>query len=150
MLEYRKASQSDIDRLVALRIKQLIDEGYPETRDIHQDLRCYFSESLENGSLICWVGLDNDVIVATAGICFYQLPPSFSNPSGRVAYITNMYTADAYRRRGVAFYLLGLLIDEAKKLEYTSVRLHASKYGKSVYQKAGFTDAEDYMSMRIK
>ncbi|MDO8907979.1 MAG: GNAT family N-acetyltransferase [Pseudohongiella sp.] len=148
-IEYLKASETDVDQLIELRIRQLVDEGYQEVVDIRKDLKQYFSESFESGSLICWVGIANDAIVATAGICFYQLPPTFSNPSGRIAYITNMYTDDAYRRRGVASHLLNLLIGKAKSLNFASVRLHASTHGKGIYEKAGFTDTDGYMGMRL-
>ena len=50
-LEFRKASQGDNYRLAELRIKQLMDEGYPETKDIREDLNRYFTTSLEDGSL---------------------------------------------------------------------------------------------------
>ena len=148
-LEFRKASQRDIYRLAELPIKQLIDEGYPETTDIRDDLKRYFTTSLENGSLICWVGEINGEILATAGICFYQLPSTFSNPSGRIAYITNMYTDKTYRKQGVASHLLEKLIEEAKSQNYSSVRLHASIHGKGIYEKAGFVDTDGYMGMPL-
>lgn len=148
-LEYRAASEPDIDQLVKLRIKQLVDEGYPETTDINLALQSYFAESLNNGSLICWVGLANNLVVATAGLCFYQLPPTFSNPTGRIAYITNMYTDGAYRRRGIASELLEILIDKAKAMDYESLRLHASSQGKSIYLAAGFADTDGYMGMKL-
>lgn len=148
-LEFRKTSQEDIYRLAELRIKQLIDEGYPETTDILEDLIRYFTTSLENGSLICWVGESNGEILATAGICFYQLPPSFSNPSGRIAYITNMYTDKSHRKKGVASYLLEKLIEEARFQNCTSVRLHASIHGKGIYEKVGFYETDGYMGMPL-
>lgn len=148
-IEFRKASKNNIHELVELRIKQLIDEGYPEIKDIRKELKKYFSSSLENGSLICWIGIAKEIIVATAGICFYQLPSTFTNPTGKIAYITNMYTNDAYRRRGIASHLLDQLIEEAKAVNFTSVRLHASNHGKGVYEKAGFTDTDGYMGMRL-
>lgn len=146
-LEFRKASQGDIHWLAELRIKQLIDEGYPETTDIREDLKSYFTTSLENGSLICWVGEINGEILATAGICFYQLPSTFSNPSGKIAYITNVYTDKTYRKKGVASHLLEKLIEEAKSQSYASVRLHASIHGKGIYEKVGFVDSDGYMHM---
>ena len=148
-ISFRRASTVDIDQLVELRIRQLLDEGYPEVTDIRRDLSKYFLTNIENGSLICWVGVADKIILATAGICFYQLPPTFSNPSGRIAYITNMYTDLAYRKRGTASLLLNKLILEAKALEYTSVRLHASQLGKGLYEKAGFIDADGYMAMKF-
>ena len=148
-LIFRKASTVDIDQLVELRIRQLLDEGYSEVADIRRDLFKYFLTNLENGSLICWVGVAGEIILATAGICFYQLPPTFSNPSGRIAYITNMYTDPLYRKRGTATLLLNKLILEAKALNYASARLHASHLGKGVYEKAGFIDANGYMAIEF-
>ena len=146
---FRKALKADIHELVELRIKQLIDEGYPEINDIREELKKYFSSSLENGSLISWVGSSKEIIVATAGICFYQLPSTFTNPTGRIAYITNMYTDEAYRRRGIASHLRGQLLEEAEALSFTLVRLHASSLGKGVYEKAGFIDTDGYMGMKL-
>ena len=148
-LKFRKASTEDVADLVELRIKQLLDEGYPEISDIRGDLSEYFSKNLENRSLICWVGVADEVILATAAICFYQLPPTFSNPSGRIAHITNMYTDPTYRKRGTASLLLEKLVLEAKALNYTSVRLHASEMGKGVYEQAGFVDSDGYMAMKL-
>ena len=132
MIEYRRATENDIEQLAKFRVRQLIDEGYQPTK-IERELRQYFSDSLANGSLICWVGTVNKEVVATAALCFYQLPPSFSNPSGRVAHITNIYTVSTLRRQGIASHLVQVLLDEAKALNYTSVRLHASNDGRNIY-----------------
>ena len=148
-LEFRKTSLEDIHRLAELRIKQLIDEGYPKTTDILEDLKRYFTTSLEDGSLVCWVGENNGEILATAGICFYQVPPTFSNPTGRIAYITNIYTDKTYRKKGEASYLLEQLIEEAKSQNYSSVRLHASIHGKGIYEKVGFFDTDGYMGIPL-
>lgn len=146
-MNYRKATEQDIPELIELRIKQLIDEGYPETRDIRQELSEYFVSSMSNGSLICWVGVDQDKIIATAGLCFYQLPCSFSNPTGKSAHMTNIYTRDDYRKQGIATFLVDKLLAEAKSLGYSMVKLHASSHGKGIYEKAGFVPADGYMSL---
>ena len=146
---YRKASESDISELVELRIKQLIAEGYPEVIDIREDLKEYFASSLGNGSLICWIGVYKDKIIATAGMCFYQLPSSFSNPTGKNAHITNVYTNDEFRRNGIASLLVDKLLVEAKALNFPFVKLHASSHGKGIYEKAGFVKADGYMSLKF-
>ncbi len=142
---YRKADADDIPQLVDCRIQQLVDEGYPEIRDIRAELAHYFAVGLADGSLICWVAVVDGNIAGTSGLCFYQLPPTFSNPTGRIAYITNMYTRVPHRRQGISSRLLNLLVEEAKALNFPSVRLHASELGKGVYERAGFTDLDGYM-----
>ena len=146
---YRKASESDISELVELRIKQLIAEGYPEVIDIREELKEYFASSLGNGSLICWIGVYKDKVIATAGMCFYQLPSSFSNPTGKNAHITNVYTYDEFRQNGIASLLVDKLLVEAKALNFPFVKLHASSHGKGIYEKAGFVKADGYMSLKF-
>ncbi|MCJ8313528.1 MAG: GNAT family N-acetyltransferase [Saccharospirillaceae bacterium] len=152
-IDYRKAVVQDITDLIDLRIQQLKDEGYPETNNIRADLNEYFlnhiSNNATNNSLICWVGTYNNRIIATAGLCIYQLPPSFSNPSGKIAYLTNIYTADEYRKNGIASYLIETLLNEAKTRNFLGVRLHASELGQSVYKKLGFNETNGYMDIKF-
>ena len=62
---------------------------------------------------------------------------------------TNMYTKPEFRHRGIATELLNAVIDEAKSRRYKVIRLHTSEYGKSIYKKAGFTDSDGYMALRV-
>jgi len=148
-MRYRKAEIDEISQLVNLRKKQLIDEGLATINNIDIELLKYFELSLRDGSLISWIAEEYGIIVATSGICFYQLPPTYSNPTGKIAYITNMYTKNEYRGKGIALNLLKLVVDEAKKQGYKGVRLHASKQGKSIYERFGFTDYEGYMEIQL-
>ena len=61
-----------------------------------------------------------------------------SNVTGKIAYITNVYTRNEYRKQGIATKLLELIIDEIKYKGCKFVRLHASSEGKKLYEKIGF------------
>jgi predicted acetyltransferase len=150
---YRKVNSNDVNDLVNLRKQQLLEEnlreGRKDEKNIDYELKEYFSKNIENNTFISWVAIDNNEIIATSGLCFYQLPPTFSNPSGKVAYIANMYTMNEYRRKGIATTLLGKIINEAKLLDYKVLRLHTSLDGKSIYKKYGFINSEGFMHIRI-
>jgi len=148
-MNFRKADKNDIPYLVQYRKQQLIDEGESFEADIDNELSAYFILSISDDSLISWLAIDVEKIVATSGICFYQLPPTYSNPTGRIAYVTNMYTLPKYHKQGIASHLLKLVVDEAIKLEYKLVRLHASVDGKSIYSKMGFIDTDGFMAMKL-
>ena len=151
-MQKRLAALNDVPALVELRKKQLVDEGLPSglpKMDIDTELTDYFSSAISDGTFISWVMDKDGEIVATSGVCFYVLPPNYANPSGGTAYITNMYTKPEYRRKGIAAELLDMVIDEAKSRGYKVMRLHTSEYGKSIYKKAGFTDSDGYMVLRI-
>jgi len=143
----RPANADDIPVLVELRKRQLVDEGEGVPSDHY--LVNYFTASMADGSLAAWVMEEQGEIIATGGVCFYALPPTYRNPTGRTAYLTNMYTKKEYRRRGIAAELLALAIAEAKARGCGVVRLHASEEGRSIYQKAGFVDSDGYMAMTI-
>lgn len=148
-MEFRKATLKDVAAIVKLREQQLIDEGLPVLQSINSELNNYFNRGLTDNSFIAWLALDNDKIVATSGLCFYQLPPTYSNPSGMIAYITNMFTLEEYRRRGIASILFEKILHEALSLGFTDVRLHASSNGKELYAKFGFIPSEGYMNLKL-
>ena len=131
-MEFRKATIGDIPYLIAMRKQQLLDEGFKPMTNIDLELKDYFLQNLINNSFISWLAIDQSTIVATSGLCFYQLPPTYSNPTGRIAYVTNMFTKKECRKKGISSHLLTLIIDEAKHRNYKVIRLHTSSNGKSV------------------
>ena len=147
-MEYRKAGSGDIESLVILRKKQLIDEGGKETVSIDEELERFFREGLADGSVVVWVAEDEGEIVSTAGVCFYNYPPTFRNATGKIAYLTNVYTKDEFRNRGIATDLLKHIMDEIKAEKCGITRLHASSQGRRMYEKMGFTDDEGFMCLK--
>ena len=95
-----------------------------------------------------WVAEDEGEIVSTVGVCFYNYPPTFRNATGKIAYLTNVYTKDEYRNRGIATDLLKHIMDEIKAEKCGITRLHASSQGRRMYEKMGFTDDEGFMSLK--
>lgn len=148
-MNYRKANIDDIRCLVVLRKKQLIDEGCYSDTNIDDELERYFSAGITNNTLVVWLALEGDYIIGTAGVCYFQYPPSFTNPTGEIAYITNVYTRDEYRKQGVATQLLELVMKEVKEEGCKFARLHASEQGKGLYEKIGFADAQGFMSKKM-
>lgn len=147
MLNYRKATIEDINQLIDLRKKQLIDEGIEPTIVIDSDLSAFFKEKLEAGSLIQWLAEDNDEIIACGAIIFYDFPPTYTNKSGKKGYITNMFTKENYRGQGIATSLLKKLVDEAKDRRVIKIWLGASKLGRPVYKKFGFKETDEWMEL---
>lgn len=148
-MHYRKANLGDVNQLVELRKKQLIDEGCYLNNNIDDELVKFFSSGIVDETLVVWVASEYDSIISTCGVCFFQYPPSYSNTTGRIAYVTNIYTQDAYRRQGIATKLLEYIMEEIKKRDYKFVRLHASSQGKNLYERIGFVDAEGFMAKKL-
>ncbi|WP_409300705.1 GNAT family N-acetyltransferase [Peribacillus sp. SCS-155] len=144
-MEFRKATVKDIDLLIELRKKQLVDEGLNPDSEIDTELYLFFKNKLNDGSLIQWLVEDHAEVVACGAIMFYEFPPSYINKSGKRAYIANMYTNDRYRGQGIATKLLNILVDEAKQTGISNILLVASKLGRPVYKKFGFQEANEWL-----
>ena len=64
----------------------------------------YYKNTLETGEHIGYLVYDNETFIGAGGVSFYQVMPTYHNPTGKKTYIMNMYTAPAYRRQGIAFH----------------------------------------------
>lgn len=148
---YRKATADDLELLVDTRITVLraanrLDDGADMT-GVRRASREYYREALADGSHVAYLVLDGDKVIGTGGVSFFRVMPTYHNPSGRKAYIMNMYTAPEYRRRGVALRTLGLLVQEAKNRGITAISLEATAMGRGLYERFGFVAMQDEMEL---
>ena len=148
-VQYRRAGVSDIAELTRLRMEFLFEIGgdvsdVPDVR-LREELLNYFQDNIPDEKFIAWVAEDEGSIVATSGLCFYTVPPSHRNFSGKTAYIMNMYTHPSFRRRGIASELFSRIMKEASSRGYRRVVLHATDAGKQLYSKFGFAEGNNEM-----
>ncbi len=88
-------------------------------------------------------------LLAACGIFFGDFPPHFLDPNPIRAYLLNFYTAPQARGRGLATQLLQHAVDECRKANVRVITLHASKFGRPIYEKFGFTQNNE-MILRPK
>jgi GNAT superfamily N-acetyltransferase len=148
-VKFRKATVNEINQLIYLRKKQLVDEGIEPNQEIDTELKEFFTNKMNDGSLVEWIVEDNDEIIATGAIICYEFPPTYTNKSGKKAYITNMYTKESYRGQGIATKLLTKLVAEAKTAGIIKIWLGASKLGRPVYEKFGFKETDEWLELDI-
>ncbi len=149
--EYRKATSEDIEELVKTRLivlraaNQLAEDA--DMPIVEQESYVYYRRALETGEHIAYLVYDNGKFIGAGGVSFYQVMPTYHNPSGKKAYIMNMYTAPEYRRQGIAFHTLDLLVNDAKEQGVSSIALEATEMGRPLYEKYGFVQMRDEMEL---
>ena len=57
--------------------------------------------------------------------------------------------AEEYRRQGIAFHTLDLLINDAKKQGVLQIALEATDMGRPLYERYGFVKMEDKMELKV-
>lgn len=149
--KYKKATIADIDELVKTRII-VLRVANKLSNDVDMSLVKkesyeYYKRALEIGEHIAYLVYDNGTFIGAGGVSFYQVMPTYHNPTGKKAYIMNMYTALEYRRQGIAFHTLDLLVKDARKQGISQITLEATEVGRPLYEKYGFIKMEDEMEL---
>ena len=150
-LIYKRAELEDIDILTKTRIEvlraanQLSDDT--DMSEVERESYNYYQKALCDGSHIAYLVFDEERFVGAGGVSFFQVMPTYHNPSGNKAYIMNMYTNPENRRKGIAIKTLDMLIKDAKNKGVTSISLEATDMGRPLYEKYGFIKMNDEMEL---
>ncbi len=149
MITYQKLTRREFDTFIAMRIRQLREEGAKEDIDLAPALKDYYERHMADGTFVSWLALDGTAIVGTSGMSFVEKPPYFGCPNGRIGLLSSMYTEPAYRRQGIARELLRRVVEEAKAYGCAVVQITASDMGVLLYADFGFVKNGNFMQYRI-
>lgn len=152
-LNYRKATIEDLEALARTRIEVLrAANKLGADADMSQVLRysqLYYQNALSDGTHTAYLVYDGSRFVGAGAVSYFQVMPTYHNPSGNKAYIMNMYTHPDYRRKGIAYRTLELLVEDIKSRGITSISLEATDMGRPLYEKFGFTKMKDEMELTL-
>lgn len=141
-ITYHKAGIEDVESLVNNRILFALELSGVQNEESIQSLRNqmtqYFSKAMLDNTCISFVAKCDGIVSGIGSMHIREMPGNFKNPSGKWAYIMNMYTVPEYRRNGICKSILNLLVEEGKKSGITAFELHATKEGEKVYIQEGF------------
>ncbi len=100
---------------------------------------------LEDGSYLGWLVEEEGVVVAGAGVWVMEFPPHWMDAAPARAYLLNFYTEPAWRGKGMAGELLRAALGEVKRRGIRVATLHASKFGRPIYERYGFVGTNEMM-----
>ena len=148
---FEKATLDDLELLTETRIEvlraanQLSDDV--DMSEVKEQSHEYYRNALKNDTHTAYLIFDEDKFIGAGGISYFQVMPTYHNPSGRKAYIMNMYTKPEYRRKGIAYKTLDLLVSDAKSKGITAISLEATDMGRPLYEKYGFVGMSSEMEL---
>ena len=150
-LSYKRATIDDLEiltdtRIAVLRAANKLSDDV-DMSEVKKQSYEYYQEALKNDSHIAYLIFDGETFVGAGGISYFRVMPTYHNPTGRKAYIMNMYTKPEYRRKGIAFETLGLLVADARKKGISAISLEATDMGRPLYVKYGFVKMNDEMEL---
>lgn len=145
------SSITDIDTLLQWR-REVIQAVFGMTPDasLIEANRAYYEKHVTDGTHLAVVYSADGKDKGCGAICFTDELPSPDNPSGRCAYIMNIYVREAYRNHGVAHAIVRYLLEEAIRRGCGKIYLETTAAGRSLYSSIGFTPMPDLMHFSRK
>lgn len=141
-ITYHLATAAESHELAVSRIAFLTEllglQPEEEADRLERELTIYFRRAVPAQQYVGLVARQHGQLVGTGGMVFREQPGGFKNPSGKTAYILNMYTIPEFRRRGISMAIMEQLMEIARSRGYNSFELHATPDGEPVYKKLGF------------
>lgn len=119
-------------------------EPSPELMEANRD---YYRRHTADGSHRAFIAVLDGQEAGCGSICLTEELPSPDNPSGRCAYLMNIYVREAFRRHGLGGAIVERLIDEARKTGCDKIYLETTSDGRPVYESLGFRDMPDMMKL---
>ena len=151
----RRATLADADVLVDHRVRMFEDMGVlampgASRERLAHEFRAWLADMMAADTYLAWLvearnAEDSPGIVAGAGATIIPWPPGPFYSSGRLAFVYNVYTEPAHRRRGLGRLVMDAVHAYCREHGITSVALNASPSGQPLYEGMGYNVARSPM-----
>lgn len=148
----RRASEEEIDTLVAQRRFMFRDMGYSDDAAMNsmaEKCKPWLLRKMQSGEYLAWLAIDSaGTVAAGAGLWLMDWIPHMIGKNTQRGNIINVYTEQKFRRRGLARSLMGTVIQWCRENGIDTIILHASPEGRGLYESMGFA-ATNEMTLRL-
>lgn len=130
-IRIREVGSTDIEHLLDLRMEVLAAVFADDSWDAGQlraENRIYYESHLGMDHVACIATIEG-IEAGCGAICLQSEMPSPDNPSGKCAYLMNVYTRPAFRHRGVGKAAVTWLIGQAHERGAGKICLEATEAG---------------------
>jgi ribosomal protein S18 acetylase RimI-like enzyme len=153
MLTTRRATVDDAELITQHRkamFADMRDAPEPTLNEMGRHFEPWVRRMIAEDKYVGWITSDEDRAIASAGLLILDWAPHFLDPAGEQrGYILNVFVEPEYRRQGLALMLTKECMDEARRRGIGVVALHASKKGRAVYEKLGFTASNEMLFVDV-
>ena len=142
MADYRirQATLDDIPVLVRHRIEMFAAMGVPVDADaVAGAFEQWLTKMLPSGNYLAWLAEDGAAnVVGGGGTTVVPWPPGPRSLGDRLAFVYNIYTEPAHRRRGLARIILETIHAWCRDNGVAAGALNASPDGLPLYESMGY------------
>ncbi len=144
-IDLRRATVSDLDVVQHHRDAMFRDMGVDPAVVAAGSPggRAWLERTVASGQYVGILAVEGGTVTGGVGVTWLDLPPNMHTSLDRRGYVLNMYVQPAHRCRGIARLLLDDVLSVCRDEGVEVVSLHASEYGRGLYESAGFTPTNE-------
>src|SRR3954468_4052068 len=138
---------ADLDTLIRQRIAMFTDMGRTvDAPRLGAEFRRRLLETMPTGAYRAWIGeTAAGEVAGGGGATIIPWPPGPEYMGHRLAFVYNVYTEPAHRRRGLARQIMEVIHQWCRDAGVTSMALNASRDGKPLYESMGYAESPSPM-----
>lgn len=147
---FRLAHLNDLETLAHHRYEMFSDMGLKGKVDLEAMREAFIpwvKAQMEAETYLTFLAEKDGQVVAGAALMLVNWPPGHLDANPMRGYLLNVYTHPEHRKKGLARMLVEQVMDECRRRKIKALSLHASEYGRPLYQKLGFENTNE---MRIQ
>jgi RimJ/RimL family protein N-acetyltransferase len=138
----RPGRPDEIEHILKQRWGMFYEMGYtdiPALERMQAEFTPWLRTKMDTGEYLAWFATtETGEVVSGAGLWFQEWPPTvIANGPGR-GYVLNVFTNTEHRGNGLARRLMEAILDYCRQNNIHTVTLHASKFGKPIYERLDF------------
>jgi len=145
----REATVGDVQAVAQHRVAMFRDMGVlpeAEADALAASSAAFLARVIPSGDYRGWIAERDGEVIAGAGVVLRPLLPRPGHLDGGVeAYVLNVYTEPAHRRRGIARALMEAVLAWCRSEQVARVTLHASDEGRPLYLTLGFAGTNEML-----
>ena len=107
--------------------------------------RQYYRKNIVNGNHVAILAGIDGMDVGCGAICLSEELPSLDNPSGKCAYLMNIYVRKEYQKQCVGHHIVSWLVERARQLGCDKIYLETTEGARSLYKNIGFNELPGIM-----
>lgn len=151
----KKLEKEEIEKIIPLRValqkhdsvhgKFVVDE-----EKLADATRAYLEEAI-NHDIFMFGGFVEEELVSICGFQLERRLPYMKNLTGRVAFVTSVFTKEEYRRNGYQKATFQMCMDYAKSLEIVRFEINTvNPIAVRMYEQFGFEFNQNAMKLKLK
>lgn len=119
--------------------------GEPPSKRLLVANRQYYRKNIADGTHIAVVAEVDGSDVGCGATCLTEELPSPDNPSGKCAYLMNIYVRKEYRGNGIGHAIVRRLVEKARFSGCDKIYLETTAGARSLYKSIGFEELPGIM-----